>query len=74
MKQKHLRKQKIRDKNNQKKVWKEIDEQEKLERLKIKIETEKLKKENTIEGHEIRIELIKDKKKKRNNRAKNGRN
>ena len=65
MKQKHLRKQKIRDKNNQKKVWKEIDEQEKLERLKIKIETEKLKKVNTIEGHEIRIELIKDKKKEK---------
>ena len=33
-----------------KRFWNEIDEQETLERLKIKIETEKLKKVNKIEG------------------------
>ena len=33
-----------------KRFWNEIDEQETLERLKIKIETEKLKRVNKIEG------------------------
>ena len=33
-----------------KRFWNEIDEQETLERLKIKIETQKLKKVNKIEG------------------------
>ena len=33
-----------------KRFWIEIDEQETLERLKIKIETQKLKKVNKIEG------------------------
>ena len=42
-----------------KRFWKEFDEQETIERLKIKIGTEKLKKVNKIEGHEIRIESIK---------------
>ena len=37
-----------------------IDEHELSERLKIKIETEKLKKVNKIEGHKIKIESIKD--------------
>ena len=43
-----------------KRFWMEMDEQETLERLKIKIETEKQKKVNKVEGHEIRIELMKD--------------
>ena len=43
-----------------KRFWKEFDEQETIERLKIKIGTEKLKKVNKIEGHEIRIESIKN--------------
>ena len=50
---------KIRANNNEKKFQKEIDEQE-TERLKIKIETRKLKKVNKIEGYEIRIKSIKD--------------
>ena len=33
-----------------KRFWNETDEQETLERLKIKIETQKLKKVNKIEG------------------------
>ena len=38
----------------------EIDDQEILERLKIKVETENLKKVNRTEEHKIRIESIKD--------------
>ena len=41
-------------------LWKKIDEQETLQRLKIKRQAEKLKKVNKIEGCEIRIKLIKD--------------
>ena len=41
-------------------LWKKIDEQETLQRLKIKRQAEKLKKLNKIEGCEIRIKLIKD--------------
>ena len=40
--------------------WKEFDEEETLERLKIETETEKLRKVNKIEGHEIRTESRKD--------------
>ena len=43
-----------------KRFWNKIDEQETLEKLKIKIETEKLKKVNKIEGHRIRIKSLKD--------------
>ena len=50
-----------------------IDEHELSERLKIKIETEKLKKVNKIEGHKIKIESIKDTK-NRTKRAKDGKN
>ena len=50
-----------------------IDEQEISDRQKTKTETEKLKKENKIEGHKIRIESIKDKK-KRKKRAKDWKN
>ena len=65
MKQKHLKKFKTKLKKIETKVMKkrfqnEIDEQETLERQKIKIETEKLKKVNKIGGHKIRIESIKD--------------
>ena len=42
-----------------------IDEQEISDRQKTKTETEKLKKENKIEGHKIRIESIKDTKKEK---------
>ena len=38
-----------------KRFWNEIDEHETLEKQKIKIETEKVKKVNKIEGHKIRI-------------------
>ena len=48
----------MKDNNNEKRFWNKIDEQETLERLKIK--TEKLKKVDKIEGHKIRIESIKD--------------
>ena len=41
-------------------LWKKIDEQETLQRLKIKRQAEKLKKVNKIAGCEIRIKLIKD--------------
>ena len=44
----------------EKRFWNKTDEQETLERLKMKIETEKLKKVNKIEGHKRRIESIKD--------------
>ena len=44
-----------------------------LERLKIEIETENLKRINKIEGHKIRIESIKDNE-KRNKRAKDRKN
>ena len=40
--------------------WKEFDEEETLERLKIETETEKLRKVNKIGGHEIRTESRKD--------------
>ena len=43
-----------------KRFWKDNDEQKILERLNIKIETEKLKKLNKIEGHKVRMESIKD--------------
>ena len=43
-----------------KRFWMEIDEQETIERLKIKKEAEKLKQINKIEGHERRIESRKD--------------
>ena len=39
--------------------WKDIDDQETLEILNIKTETDKLIKVNKREGHKIRIELIK---------------
>ena len=51
---------KVETKIFKKRCWNEIDEQETLKRQKIKIETEKFKKVNKIEGHKIRIESIKD--------------
>ena len=49
----------------EKRFWNEIDEQETLKKLKIKIETEKLKEVNKIEGLEIEIESIKNTKKEK---------
>ena len=64
MKQKHLKNKnkikKIETTIMKKRFWKDNDEQKILERLNIKIETEKLKKLNKIEGHKVRMESIKD--------------
>ena len=51
---------KLETKVMKKRFQNEIDEQETLERQKIKIETEELKKVNKIGGHKIRTESIKD--------------
>ena len=49
--------------------WKKNDEQERLERLERKIDTEKLERVKKIKAYEIRIGSVKDEAKKKKRRA-----